>query len=81
MPSGLGARLRSGASGAAFVAFFGVRLFGYILSSIFSLPAYIGPWFPYAISGVLIALVLSFSLTLLLVGRGTERSAADGGGG
>ncbi|QUG73915.1 PTS sugar transporter [Erwinia sp. E602] len=66
---------------SAFVAFFGVRLFGYILSSIFSLPAYIGPWFPYAISGVLIALVLSFSLTLLLVGRGTERSAADGGGG
>ncbi|WP_312926522.1 PTS transporter subunit EIIC, partial [Pseudescherichia sp.] len=55
---------------SAFIAFFGVRLFGYILSSIFSLPAYIGPWFPYAISGVLISLVMSFSLTLLLVRRG-----------
>lgn len=54
---------------SAFIAFFGVRLFGYILSSIFSLPAYIGPWFPYAISGVAIALTLSFTLTLLLVER------------
>ena len=60
---------------SAFIAFFGVRLFGYILSSIFSLPAYIGPWFPYALSGVLISLVLSFSLTLMLVRRdvGKER--------
>ncbi len=54
---------------SAFIAFFGVRLFGYILSSIFSLPAYIGPWFPYAITGVLISLILSFSLTLILVRR------------
>jgi beta-glucoside PTS system EIICBA component len=54
---------------SAFIAFFGVRLYGYILSSIFSLPAYIGPYFVYALSGVAIALVLSFSLTTLLVGR------------
>lgn len=54
---------------SAFIAFFGVRLYGYILSSIFSLPAYIGPYFVYALSGVAIALVLSFTLTTLLVGR------------
>ncbi|TYL43035.1 PTS transporter subunit EIIC [Dickeya sp. ws52] len=54
---------------SAFIAFFGVRLFGYILSSVFSLPAYIGPYFVYAISGVLIALTLSFSLSYLLVVR------------
>ena len=51
------------------IAFFGVRLYGYILSSIFSLPAYIGPYFIFAISGVAIALVLSFTLTTILVGR------------
>ncbi|QKN83021.1 PTS transporter subunit EIIC [Scandinavium goeteborgense] len=54
---------------SAFIAFFGVRLYGYILSSIFSLPAYIGPYFVFALSGVVIALVLSFTLTTLLVGR------------
>lgn len=54
---------------SAFIAFFGVRLYGYILSSIFSLPAYIGPYFVFALSGVAIALVLSFTLTTLLVGR------------
>ena len=54
---------------SAFIAFFGVRLYGYILSSIFSLPAYIGPYFIFAISGVAIALVLSFTLTTILVGR------------
>jgi len=54
---------------SAFIAFFGVRLYGYILSSIFSLPAYIGPYFVFALSGVVIALVLSFTLTTLLVGQ------------
>ncbi|MRS15653.1 PTS sugar transporter [Enterobacteriaceae bacterium RIT691] len=54
---------------SAFIAFFGVRLYGYILSSIFSLPAYIGPYFVFALSGVAIALVLSFVLTTILVGR------------
>lgn len=52
---------------SAFIAFFGVRLYGYILSSIFSLPAYIGPYFIFALSGVAIAIVLSFTLTMLLV--------------
>ncbi|MBZ7659969.1 PTS transporter subunit EIIC [Klebsiella grimontii] len=52
---------------SAFITFFGVRLYGYILSSIFSLPAYIGPYFIFALSGVAIAIVLSFTLTTLLV--------------
>ena len=54
---------------SAFIAFFGVRLYGYILSSIFSLPAYIGPYFLFALSGVAISLVLSFVLTTVLVGK------------
>ncbi|MDX5629692.1 MULTISPECIES: PTS transporter subunit EIIC [unclassified Brenneria] len=58
---------------SAFIAFFGVRLFGYILSSIFSLPAYIGPYFIFAVSGVIIALTLSFTLTYALVVRQTAR--------
>lgn len=52
---------------SAFIAFFGVRLYGYILSSIFSLPAYIGPYFIFALMGVALALVLSFVLTTMLV--------------
>ena len=54
---------------SAFIAFFGVRLYGYILSSIFSLPAYIGPYFVYAILGVLISLCLSFTVAYILVGK------------
>lgn len=45
---------------SAFIAFFGVRIYGYILSSIFSLPAYIGQYFVYAILGILIAIGSSF---------------------
>lgn len=52
---------------SAFIAFFGVRLYGYILSSIFSLPAYIGPYFVFALMGVALALVMSFALTTILV--------------
>jgi beta-glucoside PTS system EIICBA component len=33
------------------------------------LPAYIGPYFMFALSGVAIALVLSFVITTVLVGR------------
>ncbi|GKW13913.1 MULTISPECIES: PTS transporter subunit EIIC [Pectobacterium] len=57
---------------SAFIAYFGVRLYGYILSSIFSLPAYIGPYFSYAISGMAIAIVLSFTLTYILVVRASR---------
>lgn len=53
--------------GSAFIGTFGVRLFGYITSSIFSIPAYIGPWFPYAAIGWVIAFVVSFALSYLLV--------------
>ncbi|MDX6917545.1 PTS transporter subunit EIIC [Pectobacterium carotovorum] len=59
---------------SAFIAFFGVRLYGYILSSIFSLPAYIGPYFSYAVSGMAIAIVLSFTLTYILVVRASRQS-------
>jgi len=60
---------------SAFIAFFGVRLYGYILSSIFSLPAYIGPYFIFALTGVIVALVLSFALTTLLVGKEQVKQA------
>ncbi|MDT2809702.1 glucose PTS transporter subunit IIA [Enterococcus asini] len=52
---------------SAFISFFGVRIYGYILSSIFSLPAYIGQYFVFAVLGIVIALVLSFVLAYLLV--------------
>ena len=52
---------------SAFIAFFGVRIYGYILSSIFSLPAYIGPYFPFAVAGILIAIVLSCVLSYMFV--------------
>ncbi|MBN3263818.1 PTS transporter subunit EIIC [Pectobacterium brasiliense] len=59
---------------SAFIAYFGVRLYGYILSSIFSLPAYIGPYFNYAVSGMAIAIVLSFTLTYILVVRASKQA-------
>lgn len=52
---------------SAFIAFFGVRLYGYILSSIFSLPAYIGPYFIFAVSGVILAIVISFVVAYVTV--------------
>lgn len=52
---------------SAFIASFGVRLYGYVTSSIFSLPAYIGPYFVYAVLGVLISLITSFVITHILV--------------
>ncbi|MGM0214108.1 glucose PTS transporter subunit IIA [Enterococcus sp. AZ109] len=52
---------------SAFISFFGVRIYGYILSSIFSLPAYIGEYFIFAVLGILIALVSSFVITYMLV--------------
>lgn len=53
--------------GSAFIGTFGVRLFGYITSSVFSIPAYIGPWFGYAAIGWLMTLVISFGLSYVLV--------------
>lgn len=62
---------------SAFIAFFGVRLYGYILSSVFSLPAYIGPYFSFALMGVALSLAISFTLTTLLVGKRGEADTVD----
>lgn len=60
---------------SAFISFFGVRIYGYILSSIFSLPAYIGQYFIFAVLGILIALISSFVITYMLVPA--EQAEAD----
>ncbi|MBO0462054.1 PTS glucose transporter subunit IIA [Enterococcus sp. DIV1298c] len=60
---------------SAFISFFGVRIYGYILSSIFSLPAYIGQYFVFAVLGIVIALVSSFVLTYFLVPNEQEEDA------
>lgn len=52
---------------SALISFFGVRIYGYILSSIFSLPAYIGEYFVYAILGIVTALVISFAIAYAMV--------------
>ncbi|MED4056703.1 PTS transporter subunit EIIC [Niallia taxi] len=52
---------------ATFFAVMGVRIYGYILSSIVSLVAYVGPYFPYAIAGIIIAIGTAFSITFLTV--------------
>lgn len=53
--------------GSAFISMFGVRLYGYITSSVFSIPAYIGPYFFWAALGWVIAFGLSFLLSYLFV--------------
>ena len=53
--------------GSAFIGAFGVKLYGYITSSVFSIPAYIGPYFIYAAMGWIIAFGLSFLLSYLFV--------------
>jgi PTS system beta-glucosides-specific IIC component len=53
----------------------GVRIYGYILSSIVSLVAYVGPYFPYALIGIAIAIGTSFVITYILVKKtGTSES-------
>lgn len=61
---------------SAFISFFGVRIYGYILSSIFSLPAYIGEYFIFAILGIIIAIVSSFAITYILIPK-AETTTAD----
>lgn len=51
---------------SAFICAFGVRIYGYILSSVFSLVAYIGPYFPFAIAGLVIAVASSFAIATAL---------------
>src|SRR5690625_1275571 len=57
---GLLAATIGSALASAFISAFGVRIYGYILSSIFSLPAYIGEYFIYAVIGILIAIVVAY---------------------
>jgi len=66
---------------ATFFAAMGVRIYGYILSSIVSLVAYVGPYFPYAIIGIIIAIGTAFSIAFITVkknpdGEGQRESAA-----
>lgn len=53
--------------GCMFIGAFGVRLYGYITSSVFSIPAYIGPYFVWAALGWIITVALSFALSYLFV--------------
>lgn len=59
---------------SAFITFFGVRIYGYILSSIFSLPAYIGKYFVFAILGIIIALSSSFMIAYMIIPNEKEDS-------
>ena len=59
---------------SAFITFFGVRIYGYILSSIFSLPAYIGKYFVFAILGIIIALSSSFMIAYMIIRNEKEDS-------
>lgn len=59
--------------GSAFISVFGVRLFGYITSSVFSIPAYIGPYFIWAAIGWVIAFTLSFALSYLFVVKAPDK--------
>ncbi|MER2173685.1 MAG: glucose PTS transporter subunit IIA [Carnobacterium sp.] len=62
---------------SAFISFFGVRIYGYILSSIFSLPAYIGQYFIYAVLGIIIAIGISFAITSFLVPKQTVEESSN----
>lgn len=57
---GLLAATIGSALASAFISAFGVRIYGYILSSIFSLPAYIGDYFIFAVLGIIIAIVVAY---------------------
>ena len=54
-------------AGSMIIGGFGVKLYGYITSSVFSIPAYIGPHFLWAALAWLVTLVLSFTLSYLFV--------------
>lgn len=54
---------------SAVICAFGVRIYGYILSSIFSLVAYVGPYFPFALLGIAVAVISSFVLATVFMRR------------
>lgn len=60
---------------SAFISFFGVRIYGYILSSVFSIPAYIGKYFIWAMLGAVISLISSFVIAYMMVP--TEEEIVD----
>ena len=53
--------------GCMFIGAFGVRLYGYITSSVSSIPAYIGPYFIWAALGWIMTVAISFALSYLFV--------------
>lgn len=57
---------------ATFFATMGVRIYGYILSSIVSLVAYVGPYFPYALIGIVIAIGTAFLITYFTVKKSDD---------
>lgn len=61
---------------SAFISAFGVRIYGYILSSIFSLPAYIGEYFIYAVLGILIAIVIAF-ISATFLGKSADEEVTE----
>lgn len=65
---------------SAFISFFGVRIYGYILSSIFSLPAYIGKYFIFAVLGIIIAIATSFLITYFIVKPEVAKEATQSTG-
>ncbi|WP_040207424.1 PTS transporter subunit EIIC [Neobacillus jeddahensis] len=62
---------------STFFATMGVRIYGYILSSIVSLVAYVGPYFPYALIGIAIAIGGSFALTFILVKKASQNASQE----
>lgn len=61
---------------SAFISYFGVRIYGYILSSVFSLPAYIGEYFVFVVLGMVIAQTVSFLIAYMLVPNMQEEKQA-----
>lgn len=74
---GLLAATIGSALASAFISAFGVRIYGYILSSIFSLPAYIGEYFIYAVIGILIAIVVAYIAAKFLARSNSELDIAE----
>ncbi|SDY22332.1 PTS system, beta-glucosides-specific IIC component [Evansella caseinilytica] len=62
---------------ATFFAIMGVRIYGYILSSIVSLVAYVGPYFTYALIGIAIAIGTSFAITYVSVKKAQHSPSLD----
>lgn len=52
---------------SAVIGFLGVRIYAYVLSSIFSLPSYVGKYFFPVILGIVLAISISFLITWVLM--------------